>query len=211
MGEMMDFIQYYIALLMICSPFVAIPTLLTLTQGQSLKEKRSTSIRSACSVAIILIGVTWVGAPFLRLLNIRVEAFQVSGGIIVFLLALSMLHARISPMKQTPEDKKEAMHKESVAVVPLAIPLMAGPGAISSVIVFVSEFPGVVERIYASICALLVAITLGIGLYFAASLEGILGVSGLNILSRVGGLILAAISVEILAKGLIALFPGLGL
>lgn len=202
-------IQFYISLFVICSPFVAVPALISLTQGQSLEKKRQIGIKASISVGAILVIVTWLGGPILNFLGIRLEAFQLAGGGVVFLLALSMLNAQVSKIKQTQEDREEALNKDSIAVVPLAIPLMAGPGAIGNVIVFATSFPGIVNHLYVTICTLLVALTLGVCLYFACSLERLLGVSGLNILSRVGGLILAAIAIEIMAKGLIGLFPGL--
>ena len=208
--EFFYFVKFYIGLFVICAPFVAVPALLSLTREHSLEEKRKIGIRSAISVAIILTGVVWIGRPLLAVLDIRIEAFQVSGGLIVLLMALSMLNARISPMKQNPEDRKEAFLKDSIAVVPLAIPLMAGPGAISSAIVFANGAPGAMHQIYASICTILVALSLGICLYFSVFLERLLGVSGMNILSRIGGLVLSAIAIEIMAKGFVGLFPALG-
>lgn len=203
-------IQYYVALLVICNPFSAIPGLLSLTQGRSLEEKQHTGMRASIAVAVILITVTWIGAPLMNFFGISVAAFQLAGGIVVFLLALSMLNAEVSRMKQTTEDQKEARHKDSIAVVPLAIPLMAGPGAISTVIVATNDFPGLASQVYASICAVLVALSMGICLYFAGRLERMLGQTGINIVNRIGGLILAAIAIETFSKGAIGLFPGLG-
>jgi multiple antibiotic resistance protein len=203
-------IKYYISLLVICNPFSSIPALLNFTHGRSADEKKRTGIISSFAVAVILIVVTWIGSPLMNFFGIRVAAFQLAGGIVVFLLALSMLNAEISRMKQTSEDQKEAKHKESVAVVPLAIPLMAGPGAISTVIVTVNNFPGIRDQVYLSLCAILVALSLGICLYFATALEKLLGQAGMNIVNRLAGLILAAIAMETIAKGVLGLFPGLG-
>lgn len=203
-------IKYYISLLVICNPFSSIPALLNFTHGRSHDEKKRTGMVSAFAVAVILVVVTWVGSPIMSFFGIRVAAFQLAGGIVVFLLALSMLNAEISRMKQTTEDQKEARHKDSVAVVPLAIPLMAGPGAISTVIVEANNYPGNSELLYLSLCAIFVSISLGICLYFAAALEKWLGHSGMNIVNRIAGLILAAIAMETIAKGALGLFPGLG-
>ena len=202
-------INFYIAVLMVCSPFSAIPVFLGLTQGKSLQERRKIALVAFFSVGIILVLVTWIGTPLLSFFGIRIGAFQLAGGIIVFLLALSMLNAEVSRMVQTSEDQEEAKKKESIAVVPLAMPLMAGPGAISSVIVATELFPSTEHRMYLSLCFLLVAVTLGLCLYFSSFLERWLGATGLNIVNRIGGLILAAIAMETIAKGVVALFPGL--
>jgi multiple antibiotic resistance protein len=209
----MDFhqaVSYFVSLLVVCSPFSALPALLGLTQGRSLKEKKRTGIVAGIAVGVILGSVTWIGSPLLTFLGISVASFQFAGGFIIFLLALSMLNAEVSRMKQTSEDQKEAQQKDSIAVVPLAIPLMAGPGAISTVIVHVSTFPGLVDQFLALLCALFVACVLGVTLYFAGHVEKVLGHTGINIVNRIGGLILAAIAIETLAKGAIGLFPVLG-
>jgi multiple antibiotic resistance protein len=117
-----------------------------------------------------------------------------------------MLNAEESPMKNTPEEQKEKQ-SDLGAIVPLAIPIIAGPGAISTVIVSVNQFPGLFNQIMISISAILVALAMGVLLYFAANLEKIFGKSGINIINRLGGLILAAISIQTLASGMIGLFP----
>lgn len=208
--EFTQLLSYFVSVLVICNPFSALPALLALTHGRTLDEKRRTGIVAGFAVAVILVVCTWIGGPLLQFLGISVAAFQVAGGIVVFMIALSFLNAEVSRIKQTSEDQKDAQRKDSIAVVPLAIPLMAGPGAISTVIVHVYSFPGFLSQLYMSICAILVAATLGITLYFAGNVEKVLGQSGINIVNRIGGLILAAIAVETISKGVLGLFPHLG-
>ena len=200
-------VNYFVSLLVICSPFSALPILLVLTHGRSAQEKKQTGVVSGLAVALILIIVTWIGSPILRFLGISISAFQFAGGFVLFLLALSMLNAEVSRMKQNTEDQKEAQHKDSIAIVPLAIPLLAGPGAISTVVVAVNNYPGILNQVYMSLCGLFVGLTLSIILYFAGFVERMLGSTGINIVNRISGLILAAVSIEILAKGAIGLFP----
>lgn len=202
-----EFINYFISILVLCSPFSALPALLNMTDGLSDRERKRTGIVAGVSVGVILVGMTWVGGPLLDILGITLPAFQIAGGFVVFLLALSMLNAETSRMKQTTEDEKEARRKASIAVVPLAIPLMAGPGAISAVIVAVNSNPGMVNQIFYSIGGMLVALTLGVMLYFATQFEKMLGQTGINVVNRVAGLILAAMAVQTLSKGVIGLFP----
>lgn len=208
--EFNQIVNYFVSLLVICSPFSALPALLGMTQGLSIEEKKRTGVVAGVAVGVILLIMTWIGGPFLRFMGISVQAFQLAGGFVVLLLALSMLNAETSRMKQTTEDQKEARRKESIAIVPLAIPLMAGPGAISTVIVGVGSYPGLLNQFYLSVCALLVAFVLGITLYSASHLEKLIGSTGINIVNRVAGLILAAMAVETMAKGAIGLFPVLG-
>ena len=208
--EYNTFIYYFVSLLVICSPFSALPALINLTQGLSEKEKKRTGIVAGIGVGVILITMTWVGGPLLDFLGISLPAFQVAGGIVVFSLALSMLKAETSLIKQNSEDQKEAKHSHSIAIVPLAIPIMAGPGAISTMIVAVNNHPGAINQFYLSVCVICVAFALGVTLYFSTKFEKMLGQKGINIVNRLAGLVLAGIAVQTLANGVIGLFPILG-
>lgn len=205
-----QFINHFVALLVIANPLSALPAVLRITRNLNLAEKRHTGLVTASAVGIILLTVTWIGTPLLAILGIEIPAFQVAGGAILFMMALSMLNAEESPIKNTPEEQKEKQ-SELGAIVPLAIPIIAGPGAISSVIVSVNQFPGLLNQVIISFSAILVALVMGVVLYFAANLEKLFGKSGINIINRLGGLILAAIAIQTLAAGFIGLFPVLGM
>lgn len=200
-------VNFFIGLLIICNPLSALPALLRLTQDQTLEEKRKIAMTTAMAVGAILLIVTWVGSPLLTMIGISIAAFQVAGGFIIFLLALSMLNAQQSRMKQTLAEEQE--DHSSIAVIPLAMPLIAGPGAISMIIVYSHEFPTFMDTIFFSTCALLIAVVMGTLLYFASSIERFLGKSGINIVNRIGGLLLAAIGIESIADGVGSLFPAL--
>ncbi|OGN63791.1 MAG: hypothetical protein A3E80_06720 [Chlamydiae bacterium RIFCSPHIGHO2_12_FULL_49_9] len=205
----MDFSQFvnqFIALLVIANPLSALPAVLRLTRNQTLLEKRQTGLTCAFAVGVILLISVWIGSPLLLLLGIKLPAFQVAGGVVLFILALSMLNAEESPIKQTVEEVKERK-SESGAIVPLAIPIIAGPGAISSIIVDVNQFPGLFNQIVLSISAILVALVMGVILYFSANLEKMIGSSGINVINRLGGLVLAAIAIQSLTNGVMGLFP----
>lgn len=206
-----QFINHFIGLLVITNPLSALPALLRITRNQALAEKRRTGLVAAFAVLIILLTSTWIGTGLLAILGIELAAFQLSGGIIIFLMALSMLNAEESPIKQTAEEQKEQKPGNIGAIVPLAIPIIAGPGTISTIIINVNQFPGIYNLMILSVSAILVSLVLGTLLYFASSLEKMLGQLGINIINRLGGLILAAIAIQMLSKGLIGLFPVLKL
>jgi multiple antibiotic resistance protein len=201
-----QFVNHFVGLLVIANPLSALPAVLRITRNHSIAEKRHTGLVSAFSVGIILLIVTWVGTPLLMVLGIKLPAFQVAGGVIIFMMSLSMLNAEESPIKNTPEEQKERQ-SDLGAIVPLAIPIIAGPGAISTVIVSVNQFPGVGNQLLISLSSILVALSMGFLLYFASNLEMLFGKSGINIINRLGGLILAAIAIQTLANGLVELFP----
>lgn len=204
--DLAQFVNHFIGLLVISNPLSALPAVLRVTRHQSLAEKRQTGLTAAFAVGIILLVVTWVGGPLLAVLGIELPAFQVAGGVVLFMMALSMLNAEESSIKHSPEEQKERQ-ADLGAIVPLAIPIIAGPGAISTVIVSINQFPGLFNQVLISISTILVSLVMGMLLFFAGDLEKLFGKSGINIINRLGGLILAAISIQTLAGGVIGLFP----
>ncbi|MBM3207650.1 MAG: NAAT family transporter [Chlamydiae bacterium] len=204
-----DFIKFYISLLVVCNPFSAIPAVIGFTKNRSHEEKNRTSLVTSISVAVIFLVSIWMGKPLLDFFDIRISAFQLAGGFVLLLLSLSLLNAEESPIQKDSEDSKEGKKRSSFAVVPLAIPIIAGPGAISTAIVFNASYVGVFNKMIMSVSGLLVAVSIYLCLHFSTKLERLLGSNGINIMGRIGGLILAAIAVETMSKGAIALFPGL--
>jgi multiple antibiotic resistance protein len=204
--EISGFVNYVISLLVICNPFAALPALIGMTKGLSIKEKKRTGAVAGTAVGVILLTMTWFGSWILDFLGITVPAFQVTGGVVIFLLALSMLNAETSRQKQA-EDEEDSSLKSSIAIVPLAIPIMAGPGAISTVIVAANGLHGFWNLVLLSLAAVLVALILAVTLYFSTPFEKALGQRGINIINRIAGLILAAIAIQTLSKGLVGLFP----
>jgi multiple antibiotic resistance protein len=197
-----DIINFYLSLFVVCSPLSALPALLNLSYGRSDAEKKKIAITASFAVAIILVVVAWIGLPLLNIFGIRIPAFQIAGGFVLALVALSMLNARPSRIQQSAEDQNEALNKPSIAVVPLAMPIMAGPGAITTVIVAASSWTGPVNHLYLSICAVLVALTTGTVLYFASHIERLLKHTGIHLVTRIGGLILASMAVQSIANGI---------
>ena len=195
--------NYVVSLFIICSPLAAIPAFLCLTAGRGATERKHIALWSSFAVAVILIVTTFIGASILRFLQIQVSAFQCAGGVVVFLLSLSMLNAEISPMRQTED---EIVKKASVSVIPLAMPIMAGPGALSAVIVTAATYEGFYDRLIMTACSICVAGFSALLLYFAVPVEKYLGNTGLNVVTRIGGLILTATSLQLIAKGIIGLF-----
>ena len=207
---LVDFINFFITLFIISNPMAALPAFLKVTGGDSVEQRKKTALQTGFAVLVILTLMTFIGSSFLKVLGIQVYAFQITGGLILLLLAFSMLNASTSRIQETQEEQKEAKKKESVAIVPLAIPLIAGPGAISTIILEVSINPTFTLQLFVTLGCFLVALIMGSLLYFASGLEKKLGQTGLNIFSRLGGLILAAMSIQTIANGLIGLFPVLG-
>jgi len=159
---------------------------------------------------VILVAAIWGGEAILGFFGISISAFRAGGGLLILMMAIAMLHARQSHARQTPAEADEASEKENIAVVPLAIPLMAGPGAISLVIVDAHQAANWSDRLILSTGIIAVSIMVWLALKLATPIGKKMGATGLNITTRIMGLLLAAIGVQMLASGLAKLLPGLG-
>lgn len=209
MAGLGDYLRFAFALFTILTPFAAVPVFLTLTQGQSAAEKSRTALSAAVTVAVVLLVSAFTGEAILALLGTSLPSFRVGGGLVLLLMSLAMLAAEVSAVQQTPKEAAEAGTRQAVGVVPLGLPLLAGPGSISSVIIEAQRYRNFGHLAALSACILLVGGVLYLSLRLADPIGKRLGVIGLNIVNRLFGLLLAAIAVELIAGGLNGLFPAL--
>ncbi len=205
--DISEAIKSFTGVLSIVNPIGAVPVFLGLTSELTSKERNKTANTAAISATIILIIAAFSGEYILSFFGISISSFEVGGGILLLLIAISMLHARVSHTKHTPQEAKEAEEMESVAVVPLAIPILAGPGSISSVILYSHQFHLFYEKLLLFGIISIVGLIVWVCLRSAVPIGERLGATGINIGVRILGLILAAISVEFMAAGLKGLFP----
>ena len=210
MLEWHQYLEILTAILVIVDPFGAIPIFISITSDETPKQRANTARIASITLAVVLIAAALAGEPLLKLLGIRLASFQVGGGILILLLSLSMINAKVSPTKQTPEEEIEAVAKENVAVVPLAIPLLAGPAAISTVIVFAHRSDDWSAKGFVIFSVILVALLTWVLLRLSIPLSHKLGRTGINTFTRAMGMVLSAIAIEFIATGLLQLFPGLG-
>lgn len=206
-----DYLQILIGIIVLVDPLGAIPIFVTLTSDQSESERSHTARVAVMTAGIVLIGCCFIGEPMLHFFGIRIASFQVGGGILILLLAISMLNAKVSASKQTQEEAREAESKSNVAVVPLAIPLLAGPAAISTVIIYSHKETGLLFKGFLVLCVIAAVLVVWIALQLSQPLIRKLGRTGLNNATRIMGMLLAAIAVEFIAAGLSQLFPGLNI
>jgi multiple antibiotic resistance protein len=205
-----ELVKAALALFAIVDPVGVIPIFLLATQGYTLKQSRSAARIAALTVLGVLTLFTFLGEPMLNFFGIRLAAFSVAGGLLLLLLALSMVQAHVSPQRQTRDEAMEAEEREAVGVVPLGIPLLAGPGAITHVIVAAGAARGeVLHQAALLIPVALVALSVWVSFRAAPAIAQRLGKTGIHVVTRLMGLIIAAISIEMIASGLGTLFPGL--
>jgi len=209
MGEWTDLIKLTVALLAIVDPVAGIPIFLSSTTGYTQAERRRVSQVVAITVFSVLAVAALIGTQVLRFFGISIPSFLIAGGVLLLLMAISMLQAKESGIRQTPDEAEEASEKDAVAVVPLGIPLLAGPGAISTMIIATHHS----ENLFGHFILLIPAAVIGISVWatFSAAtrISHRLGKTGMNIITRVMGLIIAAIGVEYIYRGMIELFPKL--
>ncbi len=198
-----------IGLIVIVNPLLAIPAFTSMTQGDDPEQRRVTAHRAALTVAIVLSLAALGGESLLHFFAIDIPAFQVGGGILILLMAIAMLHARMSGARHTDEEADEAHEKAQVGVVPLGIPLLAGPGAISTVIIYAHDRNGCLDTGVLVAEIWLVAGLVWLSLALGERLARVLGKTGINVASRIMGLLLAAIAVQFITQGLRHLLPGL--
>lgn len=207
MLEWTEYTKFVVGLLAIVDPFLAIPVFLSITEGRSPSERIRITRTIAFTVTSILLLSAVAGETILHFMGTSLASFRVGGGLIILLMAIAMLHAQPGSLRQTPEERKELESGGVLGIVPLGIPLLAGPGAISTVIIAMNRTETWHQKITVIFCILIVSFIVWAVLRLAGPIGNALGKTGLNIISRLLGLILAAIAIEIMAIGLKQLFP----
>jgi multiple antibiotic resistance protein len=209
MNEYTSLLKVAIALLAIVNPVGCLPIFISATSGWKKAERARTARTVAITVLIVLSVSAFIGESILDFFGITIPSFQVGGGILLLLIAISMMHGKQGGTRQTPEEAEDMSEREVIAIVPLSIPLLAGPGAISSMILTAQQHPGFWGHISLVIPVALIALFIWGMLLLSEVITNYLGTIGINIVTRLMGLILAAMSVEFIAHGLTGLFPQL--
>jgi len=185
-------------------PFAAIPAFLAITESADPVRRKRMARKGALTCFIVLTGFALVGQLLFRMFGITLPAFEVAGGLILLLIGLDMLEAKRSPTQETHGDTEEAAAKEDAGIVPLGIPMLAGPGAISSVMVLVGQVPSLWHW---EMGAILGSITFTCVVTYwvlasASQVRRVMGETGIRILVRIMGLLLVALAMQFFVNGL---------
>ncbi|AOJ67479.1 MULTISPECIES: YchE family NAAT transporter [Burkholderia] len=205
----MDLLKSFISLLALINPLGAVPFFLSLTAQQTEAERRHTIRVATVSVFCVIAVTTLLGQQIIDFFGISVGSLEAGGGIIMLLMAISMLNAQIGNTRSTPEERDEAESKNSIAVVPLAIPLLTGPGSISTVIVYAANARHWYDRLGLVAIGAALALICFFAMRLAEPIAHWIGRTGINIVTRLMGLMLSALAVEFIVDGLKALLPAL--
>lgn len=198
-----------VALFAIVNPIGNLPVFISATNQWSKRDKAHTANIVGLTVFIVLAITTFFGNDILEFFSISIPSFQVGGGILVLLMSINMMHAKQSHTRQTPEEAQTMAEKRAIAIVPLSIPVYAGPGAISSMIITADKSINFIHQTSLLIPIAVVSLIVWVTLRLSTNITQLLGTIGINIITRLMGLILAAMSIEFIAHGITGLFPKL--
>jgi len=189
------------SIFVLVDPIAAVPAFLIITANDDTQYRQHMARRAAWTCLVVLCSFAVAGTLIFKLFGITLPAFKIAGGLILLLIGMDMLQARRSQTKETPKETEEGVEKEDVGIIPLGIPMLAGPGSISTVMVLMSGAP---NWWYAIPIVAAIAIT-AVSCYWilaaADRVRGYLGETGIRILTRMMGLLLTAIAVQFVLNG----------
>ncbi len=200
------------AIFFVVDPLSAVPFFLAMTRNAGPAERRETALRAAFTAGIVLATFALAGGWIFRVLGISIGAFKIAGGVVLLLLALDMIRIQPSRTRITEKEVEAGAEKEDIAVVPLAMPLLAGPGSIATAIVLMARAR---EGPWWHALPVLAAIAITAAASYlllagAARTERVLGRTGLSIIERAAGLLLVAVAIQFMLDGLREALPRLG-
>ena len=202
MTELPALIAAFTTMFIIMDPPGLVPVFIALTQGMSAEQRRTIAVRACIVAGVLMILFLFVGEAVLGFIGISMDAFRIAGGILLFLTALDMLFQRRQARRADNAAEGQAEHQDDPSVFPLALPLIVGPGAITTIILLAGNATSAAD--FGAIAGVLMAVLLITFLAFlvAPTIERALGKTGLNIVTRVLGMLLAALAVQFVLDGL---------
>ena len=207
--ELIAYLAFIVSVFALMNPLAAVPIFLGLTADIDPEVRRRIPLKTAVSAFVIMVVAFIAGETILLMFSVSIPALRIAGGIVILSMGWSMLQARTSRTRQTAEEAEEGVCRSSIAIIPMAMPVTAGPGAISLMVVAAS-YPNPIEgRIAIIIAVLLVCVLLWLFLKTATGISKIFGKTGMNVVTRMMGLLMLGVGVEFMARGIGEMFPGL--
>jgi multiple antibiotic resistance protein len=191
----------FTSLFAITNPLVAAPLFMAITEGHTPQEKLRTLRLAVTTGAVVLVTFALLGGAIFQFLGVTIHAFRIAGGIIIFGMAAEMLQAKPSRLKSTSEEEAEALVKSQVGITPLGVPMIVGPGAITTVMVLAGDAPGFFHVVSLFGAMALVLGSIYLVLRAAPWITELLGQTGVNVLTRIMGLLLAVVAVQFVIDG----------
>jgi multiple antibiotic resistance protein len=204
-----ELVTFATAMVTILNPIGNTALFAGLVSERSEGERRAIAWRCTLAVVVILVVSIWLGAAVLHGFGVSVASLEAAGGLVIALIAVSMLHSRQSGIHASGEGQETPAPTESIAIVPLAMPIVAGPGAIATVIVNAHKYQGLEDRLGMTVICIVVSGMIGLAFSFVGPITRLLGTAGISVVTKFMGLILLAIAMGMLANGAKGLLPGL--
>jgi multiple antibiotic resistance protein len=205
------FLSAFVTLFVVLDPPGMAPMFAALTTKETDTARRRIALRGTLIAGIILIPFAFIGEWVLRMLGVTIDSFRIAGGLLLFMVAVDMIFAHETPLRRTtPGETEEAAQRHDISVFPLAIPLIAGPGAMTTVVLLMQQAEGEVvhQGVVLAVLVLVLALVL-LGLLLATRMMRLIGVTGANVITRVLGVILGALAVQYVVDGIAGSFGSL--
>jgi multiple antibiotic resistance protein len=207
-------IKAFITLLAIVNPLAIVPFFIHYTQGFSRPQRERTVVVASFTAFLVIAASALLGVRILEFFGISLASFQVGGGMLLLTSALNMLNAQPAEVKPATQEMAQGAEKAamgaSIAVVPLTIPLLTGPATMSTVVIYAERAQNLLQLLSLVGYGVIIGLISGLCFALADPIARVLGKTGINVMTRLMGLILAALAVEVMANGLGKLFPVLG-
>ena len=199
-----------VTLLAIVNPLACIPFFIHYTQGFSREQRKRVVLIASFSSFVVIAASALMGLKILEFFGISLASFQVGGGLLLLTASLSMLNAQPAEARSNADEMQDAAARASIAVVPLTIPLLTGPATMSTVVIYAEKAKNFWQLGTLVGYGVIIGLVTALCFSLAQPIAKLLGKTGINVMTRLMGLILAALAVEVMSEGLIKLFPILG-
>lgn len=202
-----EVLKFFVLFFVVVEPITLVPLFAAMTEGEDEAFRRKMALKAVCIAGIVLLLFAVGGAAFLKIMSISIDAFRISGGIMLFLIALEMVFARESGTRTTPAEKDEGRKRKDVSVFPLAFPFIAGPGALAIVLLTFGaarDDLALSAGLFGAVVVVLVITYLLMRL--TPLVMRVMGVTGGNVINRLSGVVLAALAVQFIITGITNVF-----
>ncbi len=201
------FVTVLVALFAIINPIGAVPILISLTDGYSLKERKDVIRKSIYMASGMIFGFMFLGVYIFDVLGISIYDFEIAGGALLFKVGFDMLQGKTSNTKITPAEQQDSAEREAIAIAPIGTPLLAGPGSITTAIIYFNNTSiTVISRLIVVAAVIVVLIISFFLLKYSIKIFAKLGKTGSMVISRIMGLLLTAIAIELITTGIMRIF-----
>lgn len=207
--DVSTFAAILVSIFAIVNPVGTIPTFVALTSGYSQRERRHVITKAVLVGAGVLLVFGLVGQRIFDVFSITIPAFRIAGGMLIFKVAFDMLHGERPRSDSNEQEITDALERENVGITPLGVPLLTGPGAITTVMILVATNTAAADRVMIYVAVAMVFAVTFLLLFAGERLFGLMGRSGLMVFTRIMGLLLAALAVQFVVTGLSQAFPAL--